>query len=383
MLRRLIPSVVTLSVLLVVSGAGTIGAAPPDPGPPADSIDEKRQRARDLQAEIDANGARISSLAEELNGAQYRLDLIDAQIDDAQARIDDAKAEVAARRELVNRRAAIAYKRAGTAGPLDLIDVSDPQERNARAKYSGAAAASDAKLVAELQQAQTDLAEHKKEQESARDEAARERDELAEKTAEIQEANAAQALALNSVTTDLRALIADERARREAELVAIAPGTPPPPPVADAPIARVPTPPDPPPRTPPPPPTARAEVAIEFARAQLGKPYCYGGNGWGRGAPFNCPPGTFDCSGLTMRAWGAAGVRMPQYSGAQYAMFPRVALTDLHPGDLVFYGPGGSQHVGLYIGFGQMIHAPHTGDVVRVAPIHRSSGGPVGAVRPG
>lgn len=74
---------------------------------------------------------------------------------------------------------------------------------------------------------------------------------------------------------------------------------------------------------------------------------------------------------------------MPQYSGAQYAMFPRVALKSLAPGDLVSYGPGGSNHVGIYIGYGQMIHAPHTGDVVRIAPIYRSSGGPVGAVRPG
>jgi cell wall-associated NlpC family hydrolase len=113
-----------------------------------------------------------------------------------------------------------------------------------------------------------------------------------------------------------------------------------------------------------------AGAAIAFARAQLGKPYCYAGAG----------PGCFDCSGLTMRAWGAAGVSMPHYSGAQYAMFPHVPLSAMLPGDLVFWGPGGSQHVGLYIGGGQMIAAPHTGDVVKIQAVW---GTPVGAARPG
>src|SRR5207247_9980640 len=70
-----------------------------------------------------------------------------------------------------------------------------------------------------------------------------------------------------------------------------------------------------------------AATAIAYARSQLGKPYCYAGSG----------PGCFDCSGLTMRAWGAAGVSMPHYSGAQYSMFPHVPLNAMQPGDLVFW----------------------------------------------
>ena len=113
-----------------------------------------------------------------------------------------------------------------------------------------------------------------------------------------------------------------------------------------------------------------ASAAIAYARSQLGKPYCYAGSG----------PACFDCSGLTMRAWGAAGVSMPHYSGAQYSMFPHVPLSAMQPGDLVFWGPGGSDHVGLYIGGGQMIAAPHTGDVVKIQAVY---GSPVGAARPG
>ena len=81
-----------------------------------------------------------------------------------------------------------------------------------------------------------------------------------------------------------------------------------------------------------------------------------------------------------MMAWRAAGVSLPHYSGAQYSSLPKVRLSEMQPGDLVFWGSGGGSHVGIYVGNGMMIHAPHTGDVVKVAPVY---GSPVGAARPG
>ena len=115
-------------------------------------------------------------------------------------------------------------------------------------------------------------------------------------------------------------------------------------------------------------PSPRAATAIAFARAQLGKPYRYATSG----------PDTFDCSGLTMAAWGAAGLSLPHYSGAQYQMLPHVPVSAIQPGDLVFYGPGGSQHVEIYIGGGMVITAPQTGDVVKIAPMRS----PIGVGRP-
>jgi cell wall-associated NlpC family hydrolase len=112
------------------------------------------------------------------------------------------------------------------------------------------------------------------------------------------------------------------------------------------------------PTGPPPPPAPGAAAALSYAVAQLGKPYCHAGAG----------PGCFDCSGLTMRAWGAGGIVLPHFSGAQFSMFRRVPLNQLQPGDLVF-PPDPNQHVGLYVGAGLMIHAPTTGDVVRVATL--------------
>ncbi len=117
-----------------------------------------------------------------------------------------------------------------------------------------------------------------------------------------------------------------------------------------------------------------AQAAIEFARSQLGKPYEWAADG----------PSTFDCSGLTMRAWQQGGVSLPHYSVAQYAQSLKVSLDDLRPGDLVFFASGSDYrsiyHVGLFIGGGQMIEAPYTGESVRVSSIYRSS--LFGAARP-
>ncbi|MEU6035178.1 MULTISPECIES: C40 family peptidase [Actinomadura] len=100
-----------------------------------------------------------------------------------------------------------------------------------------------------------------------------------------------------------------------------------------------------------------ARTAINFAYAQLGKPYVYGAEG----------PNGYDCSGLTMRAWGAAGVNLPRVTNSQYAATRRVSFDALQPGDLVFFNSLG--HVGLYIGGGKMIHAPRTGKNVEIVSI--------------
>jgi cell wall-associated NlpC family hydrolase len=101
-----------------------------------------------------------------------------------------------------------------------------------------------------------------------------------------------------------------------------------------------------------------AGAAISEARAQLGKPYAWGGSG----------PNSFDCSGLTAWAWRAAGVSLPHNAAAQQGMGRSVSRGDLQPGDLVFFGSP-AYHVGLYVGDGMMIHAPTTGDVVKMTSL--------------
>ncbi|MFG2086287.1 MULTISPECIES: NlpC/P60 family protein [unclassified Spirillospora] len=100
-----------------------------------------------------------------------------------------------------------------------------------------------------------------------------------------------------------------------------------------------------------------ARVALNFAYAQLGKPYSYGATG----------PNSYDCSGLTMKAWAAAGVNITRTTNTQYAATKRVSKSNLQPGDLVFFS--GLGHMGMYVGGGKMIHAPRTGKNVEVVSI--------------
>jgi cell wall-associated NlpC family hydrolase len=104
--------------------------------------------------------------------------------------------------------------------------------------------------------------------------------------------------------------------------------------------------------------THAAQVAINTALAQRGKPYVWAGSG----------PNSFDCSGLTSFAYKAAGINLPRTSKAQATVGTPVARAALKPGDLVFfYSP--ISHVGIYIGNGQMVHAPTSGDVVKVTNV--------------
>jgi peptidoglycan DL-endopeptidase CwlO len=108
------------------------------------------------------------------------------------------------------------------------------------------------------------------------------------------------------------------------------------------------------------PPSSRAAVAVAAAYRQLGAPYDWAADG----------PGAFDCSGLTAYAWAAAGVSLPHSSQAQFDVGAHVARSQLARGDLVFFGSP-IHHVGIYVGNGEMIDAPQTGDVVRVQSIDR------------
>jgi cell wall-associated NlpC family hydrolase len=111
-----------------------------------------------------------------------------------------------------------------------------------------------------------------------------------------------------------------------------------------------------------------AAAAVSFAMAQVGKPYCYGGEGLG----------CYDCSGLTMKAWQQAGVSLPHSSAAQFNVGRRISASELRPGDLIFYYSPIS-HVSMYVGNGQRVSATHTGDYVRVQSLGSSI---VGYTRP-
>ena len=118
--------------------------------------------------------------------------------------------------------------------------------------------------------------------------------------------------------------------------------------------------------------SGNAKAVLDFAFAQVGKPYQYGGTG----------PGSWDCSGLVQASWNSGGVNLPRTTWEQWSWGAsrKVSLNDLQPGDLLF--SEGLGHVGIYAGNGQMVHAPQPGSVVKVVPLSSYGRRFVGAVRP-
>jgi len=100
--------------------------------------------------------------------------------------------------------------------------------------------------------------------------------------------------------------------------------------------------------------SGRAKAALAFALSQIGDPYVYGGTG----------PNSWDCSGLVMKSWAAAGVSIPRVVGPQIAAGTSVPMDQLQPGDIVAYGD--MSHDGLYLGNGRVVHAPRPGKSVEI-----------------
>ena len=118
-----------------------------------------------------------------------------------------------------------------------------------------------------------------------------------------------------------------------------------------------------------------SEYVIRRGLSQLGVPYSWGGgnaagpsNGIGSGSGTN----GFDCSGLVLYSFAGVGIKLPHYSGSQYNLGRKIPSSQMRRGDVIFYGPGGSQHVTIYLGQGQMLEAPDVGLKVRVAPVRTS-----------
>jgi peptidoglycan DL-endopeptidase CwlO len=311
--------------MLVPTGAGA-------------QIEDKRQEAAALEAEINANAEQLAMLTEQIKGVEIKLDEANATITDAQQRIEAAKVEIERLMDLVRQRAASVYRSSSRGGADASLFELDIRTLSSREKYSSAAADKDNSILDELDAAKADLADREQEAEEAKQAAEQEKAALDAKKSEFEASNAERQRLLDQVTGEIEALVAEAA---EARAAAVAPQG-----VAGAPFD---------PSSIPPPPSGGGGggggAAVAYAQAQLGKPYCSGGSG----------PACFDCSGLTMMAWAQAGVSLPHNDAAQISSVPNVPFSALAPGDLV-QSPG---HIGINVGGGSAIHSPHTGDVVR------------------
>ena len=323
--------------IAVYSGAQGAGAAP------APTISQVQKEVNALQGKVDKIGQEYDAAGQQLAAAKARLAQVGKQADRAQQQYDQASATLAAV-------AVTQYENSGQTSIIGLLTSGDPS-----------AVLSQASLVLQVEGTRNLEAQQflslANELSTIKQQRQRTADGVAQLEAQYASQRASMTKLLDTQTSLLKNLNAQQQAEVEAQTVG---GSTSSDEVTTTPIAYTgPT-------------STQADQAVAFAYAQLGKPYLWGGTG----------PASYDCSGLVQAAWASAGVSIPRTTNEQWAALPHIPMSDLEPGDLILYN--GESHVAIYVGDGEIIDAPHTGAVVERIPESTSwySGSADGAVRP-
>lgn len=383
------------SLAAVVAGAAVLVAPFVSPEVvSATTVDQQRAEVARIVDQLDALHAQADMLAEEYNAALVRQEELDGEIADAEQRVAAKETELTELQGDLAEVAVAAYTGAGSdvLGPL-FSNAEAYTETLRESQYSRAALDAGTATVDDLDELISELTAERKHLADLRDEVVELQQTISSKQARTEELLAQYTTARAEAEAKLGRLIEEEEQRRAAAAWAALQRQ-----YAEsqsnasnnsgnsgggtsgggdtgggssggtstggggatssgggsgsgggaAPTTNIPS------------VSGRAGVAIAAAQSQLGVPYRYA----------QSKPGVaFDCSGLTAYAWGQAGVGLPHQSRAQAASVPRIPAGAAQPGDLIFYYNPIS-HVGIYIGGGSMIHAPATGQVVKVASVN-------------
>ncbi|AZM90684.1 C40 family peptidase [Streptomyces sp. W1SF4] len=291
-----------------------------------------------VRAEVDRLYGEAEAATEKYNGAK-------AESDEAERALTGLREETARKADRLNAArsalgslAASQYRSGGLGPALQLAMAADPQDYLDRAGMLTRAGDRTASEVAAVKRGLDEVGR-------LRDQAAGRLADLRAHQHELARQKAVVEDRLATARQLLARLTAEERAAYEAQSGTAAS-------VGADPVSA--------PHTAPPAAagSSRAARAVAFAYGAIGRPYVWGATG----------PGSYDCSGLTQAAWRAAGVSLPRTTYTQINAGRRVSRDQLAPGDLVFFYSGVT-HVGMYVGNGQMIHAPRPGSTVRLAPV--------------
>jgi cell wall-associated NlpC family hydrolase/uncharacterized coiled-coil protein SlyX len=380
------------AVLATVASVGPAHASP---------VDQQEARVGQIADELDRLENRLGQLEEDHAAALDRLDELNIEIAESQARVDAQSASLSMLRGQLTGVAVDKFTGGGSAGLTPLFSsatsFTDELQRDQLSRLAldqGAGTSDELQALIEQLADETASLNRKKDEQAqllASLETSRQEGEAL--TVELQRR-------FGEAKAELGELIVQEQERRAAEAAAAAAAefarrqeaaaaaaraatpapvnrgggaaTPEPNDSSPTPPSQAPAPaPAPAPTPSVPPPSSRSGVALAAAQGQLGVPYRFAASS---------PGVAFDCSGLTKYAWGRAGVSLPHQSAQQFAVTPHVPKDQAQPGDLIFYhSPIG--HVGIYLGGGSLIHAPATGDVVKISTVNWSK--VVGVSRPG
>jgi cell wall-associated NlpC family hydrolase len=330
-----------MTVTLATAAAGSVALLPTAEADPNANIN-------DVKAQVDKLHQEAEQAAEAYNEASTSLADLQHKVDQLQARITAEQASLNSARGALGGLAAAQYRSGGVDSALQLMLTQSPdqylQQATALAEITDGKRATMANAAELQRQLNQDKA-------SATDELAnlaKTKTLMAQQKADIDAKEQQARNLLDQLTASQRAqynrLVANTNSSSSG--------------VSKSVINNLPIPSDP-----------RAAIAVAFAKAQVGKPYIWAAAG----------PNAYDCSGLTMAAWGKAGVMMAHGSRDQYAAFPKVAKSDLQPGDLIlFYSD--MHHIGIYVGNGMVIHAGNPDSGVQYIPMDDMPY--AGAVRP-
>jgi cell wall-associated NlpC family hydrolase len=302
---------------------------------------------------------RFEAAVERYNEARYRLSLNQSSLDEAKERMRSAQAEAEAAMDRFASRAVAAYT--GVGSQLDgLLDASSITEFGDRLEFIGAISTADAELAAEATNARQVARWAADEYAAAVERSRQHLEAMAEDRAEIERLLDEQESLYEQLEADYESFLAAQRAALEQAAAAeVSTSGAPAGPAGGGGYV-------------PPANASKAQIAVQAAYSVVGTRYVWGSSD---------PSVGLDCSGVTVYAWGQAGVSLPHSSVAQYASYPRIPLSAVQPGDLVYYGNYGP-HIAIYVGGGKIIHAssPAPGGQTRVDSMYGYDE-PWGAVR--
>lgn len=323
----------------------------------ADQISNLRAQAAAIASRIDALGAQEDALSERYDQAQMQVQTLQSKVAEARQQVDAAQASAAKARNVLEQDAIQAYINGGQS-PLQSGSslIQGANKSLLRAEYADTLATDQTDAIDQYKLATV--------QEQTAEESYKQQETAAE--SQLQQVQADETAVANvssqlqSTERQMNGQIATLVAQQEAAAAAAA---------AAAEQARL--------AAaqqaaalaaansssfgPPPPVGSGASGAVQAAESRLGDWYQWGASG----------PDTFDCSGLTMWAYAQVGVSLPHFSGAQYSDTTHIPMSDLQPGDLVFFS-NPDEHVAMYVGNGEIIEAPHTGAQVHIVPMYSS-----------